>query len=269
MNLITSSIFVAILTVFACGYANPYIQSNPTPVARYLKNISLTEPSSGLAGIDCIYVINLDKRPERWERTKRIFNNQGCTPNRISAVNGWELTAWDLTQLYGPHPVSPKAGIAGCLLSHVSIYKDAYERGFETIWICEDDIEFSSDIKKLSHLISELYQIDKNWDLLYTDYSTFGADYQVLRQGQSKYKCLNRRVFRSSDLVRMHGRFQTHSMIFSRNGIKKALDYFTHVYILSAIDIDIHYVPGFREYSTLKDIVTYIKDVPYSDTEHQ
>ena len=62
-----------------------------TPVLDALKPIELSSSSSGLQGIDCIYVINLDERPTRWEHAKRCFQQEGLCPNRVSAINGWKI----------------------------------------------------------------------------------------------------------------------------------------------------------------------------------
>ena len=44
--------------------------------------------------------------------------------------------------------------------------------------------------------------------------------------------------------------------IYTWKDVEKVLRYFTHVYLWSAIDVDIHYVPSIREYSTRRDIVS-------------
>lgn len=45
-------------------------------------------------------------------------------------------------------------GAIGIVLSHLSILKDAYDRGFETIWVMEDDIDI---IKNPLNLDREVY----------------------------------------------------------------------------------------------------------------
>src|SRR5207237_6014250 len=45
---------------------------------------------SQIRGIDFIYVINLDKRPEKWANVLRQLQLYGVEPYRFSAVNGWE-----------------------------------------------------------------------------------------------------------------------------------------------------------------------------------
>ena len=45
-----------------------------------------------IRGIDFIYMINLDCRPEKWEDCRDRFQKYGISPYRFSAVNGWELS---------------------------------------------------------------------------------------------------------------------------------------------------------------------------------
>lgn len=57
---------------FGCGlYGRVY--DYKTPTARYLRDIEISELDSGMVGIDCIYVINLDDRPRKWGGRKRYF----------------------------------------------------------------------------------------------------------------------------------------------------------------------------------------------------
>jgi hypothetical protein len=252
---------------FVCTALEAYIEKTETPLVKYLKPIELAENSSGFPGVDCMYVINLDQRLDRWERTKRFLNDLGCFPNRVSAVNGWSIPNWLKVRLAGPYSVHMDGGPIGCLLSHVSIYKDAFDRGFDTVWICEDDIEIVGNLEFLAERLKELKEIDPSWDILYTDYTVHGVGCQSVRPGQSLYQVIEEYVNSEHTLAHVHGRCRNHSIIFSKNGIRKVMDYFSHVYIWSPIDIDIHYVPGIREYTVMHDIVTSIKSISDSDTE--
>lgn len=228
------------------------------PVLKFLRSIEVQVTTSGLKGVDCIYVINLDERPERWAYVKKCFDEQGLRVQRVSAINGWRIPLKDQKRLKEREAPLVSAGALGCLLSHVSIYQDAVKRGFDTIWICEDDITFKENKEVISSLLEELNKRDPDWDILYTDYSLRGAGVQAPRPGQSLYAEIHQ--FVTADLVRIHGRFNTHSMLFSKKGAKKALDYFSRVRVKSPIDVDIHYIPGLREYSARRDIVTSIND---------
>ena len=57
-------------------------------VETYFKTAENKPKPNGIALIDFIYVINLDKRPERYEQTLRALEPFGITPYRFSAVNG-------------------------------------------------------------------------------------------------------------------------------------------------------------------------------------
>ena len=56
-------------------------------------------------------------------------------------------------------------------------------------------------------------------------------------------------------------------MIFSKKGLAKVYSYFTHMHLWSPIDVDIHYVPGLKEYAVKKDIVTSINDSSILSTD--
>lgn len=246
------------LATFRPFPSQPYPDSMPTAVINSLRSIELTTSQSGLSGIDCIYVINLDERPKRWEYAKKCFDEQKLTPNRVSAINGWTLSLEERLRLTDGQAKPLDGGALGCLLTHVSIYKDAVKRGFETVWICEDDIAFKEKAEKIPDLVKKLTALDPDWDILYTDYATKGIGMQHTRPKQPPYKALNESV--SDEFVRMHGRYNTHSMIFSKKGLAKVYDYFTHMHLWSPIDNDIHYVPDLKEYSVKKDVVTTIND---------
>lgn len=61
------------------------------------------------------------------------------------------------------------AGKIGCILSHLSIIQDGYDRGFNAIWIFQDDIEVLGDLTKIDTYIQEMNQLDPDWGLLFTD----------------------------------------------------------------------------------------------------
>ena len=143
---------------FFSAHIQADISDAPTPTAKYLKNTSLTEKNSGLEGIDCIYVINLDSRPEKWQRVNKLLQTNGLKANRFSGINGWDITIESRRELCWAYPIRLSAGEFGCLLSHISVIKDAYKRGFNCIWVCEDDIEIVRKISRLPRLLRRLTQ---------------------------------------------------------------------------------------------------------------
>lgn len=253
--------------------ATAYLYPFETPTAKYLKSIDITETASGLAPIDCIYVINLDERPEKWQHMKSIFKEKGLHGNRVSAINGWNLPSVVKQELKGPYKTLLSAGHIGCLLSHISVIKNAYDKNFKLIWILEDDVDIIGDIKLLPKFLQQLYLFDPNWDIFYTDKDARNRQGEYVQslnvnprpdQIIAPLEYFLEKIPICKDIMLIRNRFGTHSMLISRNGIEKILYYFTHVYLWMPIDIDIHYIPHIREYSTIEDFAIPIPGI--SDT---
>ncbi|NGX26897.1 MAG: hypothetical protein K940chlam6_00823, partial [Chlamydiae bacterium] len=176
--------YVAIV-LMTCFFSSLY--SN---VFDHLKPAEGKSDIHKMRNIDFIYMINLDQRPEKFEKSINKLHPYGIYPYRFSAVNGWELSLEDINNIgvkYAPGMVGGfmgtiylpddefqasheliqnydrtyfchcmSRGAMGIVLSHLSILKDAYESGYETIWVMEDDIEVLQDPTILSDLIDQL-----------------------------------------------------------------------------------------------------------------
>ncbi len=261
-----SKIYVPLsLLLFTSIFVDGYLTNKPTKIARYLKTIYVDTAASGMPNIDCIYLINLDERPDRLEKFYGEFSSVQFKINRVSAVNGWKLPEKVFKKLGGPYGPRISPGHLGCLLSHVSVLHHAYKAQWDTIWVLEDDATILENVSFIPTLIEELNTIDPQWDVLFTD-----TDY---RKGHNTYiraLATNARpdqpIFPlthytqktpvSPHLLRIYNRYATTSMILSKRGIEKLFKYFTHVYIWQPIDIDMHYVPGIKEYTPVIDIVS-------------
>lgn len=225
-------------------------------ISNCLTKIELTELYSGIKSIDCIYVINLDERYERWDRTQTLCKNNGLFVNRVSAVNGWKLEDRIIRRLTTPQNQITKGAI-GCLLSHLSILQHALGKNFETIWIMEDDIDFLQSPHQIRPLLKELSKIDPDWDLFYTDIRIHW-NYVV--------KPIRKKDYITDNLLRVGRRYGTHSIVISKNGMKKIFNYFSSKRFSTPIDIDIHSIPGIRKYSPAWHITT-VTESSFSDTE--
>lgn len=258
--------FLLLFTVYSTTCYGYYLQSEFTPINNYLQTATIDPTPSGMDLIDCVYVINLDERPERWEQTNTLLSEKGIHPNRFSAVNGWNLTQEQKQEMAGPYKVRMQGGPYGCLLSHFSIYKDALDRGFSIIWVFEDDIEITGDVSEIPLLLSRLSEVDPDWDIFYTDMDVRNRNNSYIKflrnePGRPDQKILPPEYYAAripigDDMMRIHGRYGNYSMILSQKGLKKITDYLSHIYVWTAIDCDIHFVPGIREYSSTKEIIT-------------
>jgi GR25 family glycosyltransferase involved in LPS biosynthesis len=258
-----------------------------------------------MANIDFIYMINLDKRPDRLEDCLKRLNPYGIYPYRFSAINGWELPIdvindvglkfepWmhsgimgtyyylddkgeiqhahemihDTEKTYFGHCVA--RGPIAIALSHLSVLQDAYDSGYETIWVIEDDVEVIRDPRILSELIAKLDQLvgKEGWDILFTD--------RDIRKQNGEYNpCYwhakrpnftpwNESLFAqrkavSPDFQKIGARWGSHSMIIRRSGIKKILKFFKVYSLFFPYDMD--YIFPSDKYSEIQ-LYTVFDDV--------
>jgi GR25 family glycosyltransferase involved in LPS biosynthesis len=269
-----------IFTFFFCNNLQAKIYDFETPIVKYLIDyIYMDCRYSNIHPIECVYVINLDRREDKWKRVSKNFNKYNVCATRVSAIDGWSLTYEQRQELSGNYPVKLQEGHTGCLLSHVSVLKDAYEKGLDLIWIVEDDIEILDNIRKILEILSRLDEIDPDWDVFYTDVDSKNKKGETIQSLSSqfrpdrKYHSLAYYLKRKEvdkDIIKLGQRFGNYSYIVSKKGIKKILDYFTHTYLWAAFDIEIHYIPGIREYSSNYDIVSvWWNNNDISDTRHK
>lgn len=102
--------------------------------------------------------INLDQRPERWQRIQRSFTAHGIdSVQRFSATDGNDVAL--------PHNWIHSGGAYGCLLSHVQVVREARDAGAASVLIFEDDVVFDPQFKeKFASFIQEL---PADWDMLF------------------------------------------------------------------------------------------------------
>ena len=112
-----------------------------------------------------VYVINLKRRPDRWEKFNRNIL-RGLNVHRVEAVDGKEITLNEqLTRIFNENDYNWRKGIIGCTLSHFQLYIDLLDSQDEYRIILEDDAELCEGFfEKLTSLLSTK---DRPWDLLY------------------------------------------------------------------------------------------------------
>lgn len=259
-------IFVCIASQYSI-----YSLSQATNIQNYFTKInSISE--SNLTFVDCIYVLNLAERETKWKNTCEQLQNHPITFNRFNGINGWKipedrLKAFWQEQGYTSQNYPLVPGKLGCILSHLSIIQDGYDRGFNTIWILQDDIEVFGDLTTIDTYIQEITALDSEWGLLFTDldmrkYLEPTKPLLALalgpREDSSKHS-LNWFLQRNNinemfQEIRL--RYGFHSVVISRKGMKLILDYFKNIQLSVPFDIDIHFIPGLRKYGLRKPLVS-------------
>ena len=93
------------------------------------------------------FFINLEQRKDRLDNVLSEFNKMGINGERINAVKS-------------------KVGGIGCTLSHIRCLEEAKKRGYEHVFICEDDIKFTNPelFKQQLQKFSDNKEIQ--WDVL-------------------------------------------------------------------------------------------------------
>ncbi len=277
--------------------------------AKVLDHIQKIEDKSDIhhmRGIDFIYMINLDQRPENYQRSIEQLDPYGIYPYRFSAVNGWELTLETINDVgvkFAPgmdggylatcYPLEGtetgvehrleemheygrpyfcgclSRGAIGCALSHLSILQDAYDSGYETIWVMEDDIEVLQDPRVVSDLVEELDKVvgKKGWDILFTDRDIRGGNGQYVpcagmaRRPNFKPKNISRLHVNkpiNETFRRLGARFGATSMIVRRSAMKKLLNFYEEYQLYHPYDMDYHLPEGMRMFTVLVDVITNI-----------
>ena len=269
--------FLCAIALFFTRYLSAYIYPHETPIVKYLVPVEITEFFSGLPPVDCIYVINLDERPEKWHRMQDLLEQRNLKVNRVSAVNGWKIADEVRNEVSGTYSKRMKNGHLGCFSSHVSTLKNAFDNHYDCIWIMEDDVDFKENLSQIPNLLKQLTEIDPDWDILYTDVDSRNLKGENICPNDARFRPdqpsislteLNKRILITPDLMKLGQRYGMYSYLVSKKGIQKLLTYFTHVYLWSNIDIDIHRIPTINEYSTTRDVIgiwynSGIKDTAY------
>jgi len=249
-------------------------------------------------------MINLDERPEKYNNTLRELRPYGIEPYRFSAYNGWKelnintinklgvkfkpgmsggLNATrfvsnkqgDLKSVYEPLTHYNKVyffaratpGVIGCVMSHLSILKHAYDQKYNVIWVMEDDIEVIKNPHLISALVVELNKLvgEQGWDILFTDYDFRDATGNyVPSRGYAPRP--NKKPKNPSDgqldkkinqhFRRVGGRFGTHSMVINKSGIKKLLNFVEKHQIFLPWDLELNSPDNMKLYTVLDDIVS-------------
>jgi GR25 family glycosyltransferase involved in LPS biosynthesis len=158
-------------------------------------------------------------------------------------------------------------GAVGCTLSHLSVLQDAYDAGYQTIWIMEDDISVRGNPHLLSDWIEELDQLTE-WDVLYTDsdyLKNIDPNKDLLTQLPMIWRpdlpffdlsILLEEVEVGEHFIKVGGRSRTHSLIIRRSGMEKILHFYEEHNMFAPYDWELALVPEIRLYVLKEDIVT-------------
>ncbi|KAK0177237.1 hypothetical protein PV328_001313 [Microctonus aethiopoides] len=190
------------------------------PLSNSMKSF-VKYPKKDTMGMDCIYMINLVRRPERRARMHHCFDELGIDAETIDAVDGRSLNEsildkWgvkmmpDYADPYHKRPM--KMGEIGCFLSHFLIWNKMIDNGYDKIMVLEDDVRFEPFFRhKVNFIMNEIEKLSIKWDLIYLGRKRMQIEEETLVEG-------------SNHLVHAGYSYWTLGYILSSSGAKKLLD---------------------------------------------
>jgi len=109
---------------------------------------------------DKVYCINLERRPDRWDKVNIEFNRVGFDDViKFKAIDGKKL---DTSKF--KHNPNLLLGELGVMETHINIITEAKENKYSSVLILEDDVLFTDEINGLKDYMES---VPDNWDMIY------------------------------------------------------------------------------------------------------
>ncbi len=155
-----------------------------------------------------IYVINLDRSPERWARVSQQLRAMALPFERFAAVDARAFTPHQAAQLDDAgfrrlHGMPPLKGELGCYLSHVEVMKRFLGTSHAFALILEDDVTLT---ERLPAALNGLMQHPQRWDMVKMSavHSGTPRPYLEVAPGQHLAVMMSRCTGSSAYLINRH-----------------------------------------------------------------
>lgn len=110
---------------------------------------------------DEVYLINLEREPEKLKVMKEKLNKHNIKYKLIKAIDGSKIKNIKLLR-YG------NAGAVGIKKTQIKIIQEAKQKKYNKILILEDDLLFINNFETLfDHYYKQIMETDSDWKLLY------------------------------------------------------------------------------------------------------
>lgn len=161
-----------------------------------------------LTGIEHIFCINLDRRPDRWYVISNAIKRAGLTVERVSAID------------CNLHNIS---GEKACFLSHKKVLEKAVEMNLNTFLVLEDDAVFCRNFVETFNTTIKL--LPRDWELFYLGGNLACAKEKNIGATLVKDNLYSHKYIRGSQAV-----------VFNLESCKKILEN-----LIEDVDIDLNY----------------------------
>jgi GR25 family glycosyltransferase involved in LPS biosynthesis len=188
------------------------------------------KPSTILQGIEQVYVVNLDKRKDRWEQLVEAEPKLQHRLTRISAVDGQTLKMSPfIYRLFEKNDFKWKKSVMGCDLSHISIWSRILsEPSGNFFLVLEDDVRFVDGwMDKWNEYMNT---IPEDADLLYLG-GILPPNKQVYPLVSEQVNPYWSRILPNTYFTPVptpHFHFCTYSYIITRKGAQKLMEYINY-----------------------------------------
>lgn len=124
------------------------------------------EQSQGIKLNIKTFVINLDKRSDRWEKFCKQNEPKCLCYERFSAIDGSLLEPTEqLQHIFDGNDYNMREGMVGCAMSHIKLYIELVNSNYDAFCILEDDLDFVPNFKDKFLFVYD--SLPKDWDLCY------------------------------------------------------------------------------------------------------
>ena len=122
---------------------------------------------------DGVYLLNLDKRSMRLALADKRMRTCDIKYKRFGATDGSVMRrVWMSYAKTNPYFTNPN--YLACAISHLAIYKDALEKGYQRILVVEDDNRIRNDANEL--FSKAIDHVPLTWELLYLGFIPLNDD---------------------------------------------------------------------------------------------
>ena len=117
-------------------------RSSPVIPKQIFQNYALEAPAQTKLGVDMVYMVNLDRRQDRFNRMKYNFDMLGIDFHHVSAVDGRTLDQEYIDQhnikmmpeFFEPYHGRPLTyGEIGCFMSHYNIWSEIVDSDLDIV----------------------------------------------------------------------------------------------------------------------------------------
>lgn len=226
--------------------ANAYVLNNEEQFIEQKTNNNIIDNSLNFE----IFVINLDRRRDRFEQFKQNSSYLTLNYKRVSAIDGYRLESTPrLCRIFKHNDYNMRRGIVGCALSHIDLFIKLTNSEKDAFCIFEDDVIIPENFT--SNFFDTYKKLPQDWDICMLGY-ILNPKYHEEKIGLLK---------KNSEQALNFSIGGTQAYLISKNGANKLLDFIETHTMTNAIDtmiqkagdvLNLYYiVPGIVKFNHL------------------